>query len=86
MMLQKGETLVYADTTTDEYCEDIVLFVDEENNVYVSFEPEDKYNTEVITPLEYYGEGMIYSGNLQPKEFSPTHFTSVYNIDDCWNY
>ncbi len=86
MMLQKGETLVYADTTTDEYCEDIVFFVDEENNVYVSFEPEDAYSTEVITPLEYYGEGMIYSGNLQPKEFSPTHFTSVYNIDDCWNY
>ena len=26
MMLQKGETLVYADTTTDEYCEDIVFF------------------------------------------------------------
>ena len=86
MMLQKGETLVYADTTTDEYCEDIVFFVDEENNVYVSFEPEDAYSTEVITPLEYYGEGMIYSGNLQPKEFSPTHFTSIYNIDDCWTY
>ena len=86
MMLQKGETLVYADTTTDEYCEDIVFFVDEENNVYVSFEPEDVYNVHIITPLEYYGEGVIYGNNLQPKEFSPTHFTSVYNIDDCWNY
>ena len=86
MMLQKGETLVYADTTTDEYCEDIVFFVDEENNVYVSFEPEDMYNMHIITPLEYYGEGMIYGGNLQPKEFSPTHFTSIYNIDDCWTY
>ena len=86
MMLQKGETLVYADTTTDEYCEDIVFFVDEENNVYVSFEPEDVYNVHIITPLEYYGEGVIYGSNLQPKEFSPTHFTSVYNIDDCWTY
>lgn len=86
MMLQKGETLVYADTTTDEYCEDIVFFVDDENNVYVSFEPEDMYNMHIITPLEYYGEGMIYGSNLQPKEFSPTHFTSVYNIDDCWTY
>ena len=86
MMLQKGETLVYADTTTDEYCEDIVFFVDEENNVYVSFEPEDMYNMHIITPLEYYGEGVIYGNNLQPKEFSPTHFTSIYNIDDCWTY
>lgn len=86
MMLQKGETLVYADTTTDEYCEDIVFFVDNENNVYVSFEPEDMYNVQIITPLEYYGEGVIYGGNLQPKEFSPTHFTSIYNIDDCWTY
>lgn len=86
MMLQKGETLVYADTTTDEYCEDIVFFVDDENNVYVSFEPEDMYNMHIITPLEYYGEGMIYGSNLQPKEFSPTHFTSIYNIDDCWTY
>ena len=86
MMLQKGETLVYADTTTDEYCDDIVFFVDDENNVYVSFEPEDVYNTEIITPLEYFGEGMIYGGNLQPKEFSPTHFTSIYNINDCWTY
>ena len=86
MMLQKGETLVYADTTTDEYCEDIVFFVDEENNVYVSFEPEDMYNVHIITPLEYYGEGVIYGNNLQPKEFSPTHFTSVYNINDCWTY
>ena len=86
MMLQKGETLVYADTTTDEYCEDIVFFVDEENNVYASFEPEDAYNTEIITPLEYYGEGMIYGANFEPKEFTPTHFTSIYNIDDCWNY
>ena len=86
MMLQKGETLVYADTTTDEYCEDIVFFVDEENNVYVSFEPEDVYNVHIITPLEYYGEGVIYGSNLQPKEFSPTHFTSIYNIDDCWTY
>ena len=86
MMLKKGETLVYADSTTDEYCEDIVFFVDEDNNVYVSFDPEDAYNTEVITPLEYYGEGMIYGANFEPKEFSPTHFTSVYNIDDCWTY
>ena len=86
MMLQKGETLVYADTTTDEYCEGIVFFVDEENNVYVSFEPEDMYNVHIITPLEYYGEGVIYGNNLQPKEFSPTHFTSVYNINDCWTY
>jgi predicted glutamine amidotransferase len=86
MMLQKGETLVYADSTTDEYCEDVIFFVDEDNNVYVSFDGEDAYNTEVITPLEYYGEGMIYSANFEPKEYSPTHFTSVYNIDECWVY
>ena len=86
MMLQKGETLVYADSTTDEYCDDIVFFVDEDNNVYASFEPEDAYNTEIITPLEYFGEGMIYGANFEPKEFTPTHFTSIYNIDDCWNY
>lgn len=86
MMLKKGETLVYADTTTEEYCDDIIFFVDEHNEVYVSFNPDDAYNTEIITPLEYYGEGMIYSANLEPKEFSPTHFTSIYNIDDCWTY
>ena len=86
MMLQKGETLIYADSTTEEYCDDIMFFVDEENNVYVSFEPEDAYNTEVITPLEYYGEGMIYGANFEPKEYSPTHFTSIYNIDDCYVY
>lgn len=82
MMLQKGETLVYADSTTEEYCDEIVFFVDEDNNVYVSFEPEDAYATEIITPLEYFGEGMIYGGNLAPKEFSPTHFTSIYNTSD----
>ena len=86
MMLQKDETLVYADTTVDDYCEDIVFFVDEYNNVYVSFDPEDRYATEIITPLEYYGEGKIYGKNLMAKEFTPTHFTSIYNIDDCWNY
>ena len=86
MMLQKGETLVYADTTTEEYCEDILFFVDEDNNVYVSFDAEDAYATEVITPLEYYGEGIIYNTNLSPKTFSPTHFTSIYNISDCWTY
>lgn len=84
MMLKKGETLVYADSTTEEYCEDIVFFVDEENNVFVSFDPEDAHTTQVITPLEYYGEGMIYTSNLAPKQFSPTHFTSFYNIEDCW--
>jgi hypothetical protein len=86
MMLKKGETLVYADSTTDEYCEDFVFFVDEENNVYVSFDGEDAYNTEIITPLEYYGEGMIYNANFEPKEYSPTHFTSIHNIDECWAY
>ena len=86
MALQKGETLVYADGTTDEYCDDYVFFVDDNNEVYVSFDPEDIYNTEVITPLEYFGEGVIYSPNLEQKKFSPTHFTSIYNIDDCWNY
>ena len=86
MMLKKDETLIYADSTTEEYFDDIVFFVDDENNVYVSFDPEDLYSTEIITPLEYYGEGKIYNANLQPKEFSPTHFTSIYNIGDCWNY
>lgn len=86
MMLQKDETLVYADTTVDDYCEDIVFFVDEYDNVYVSFDPEDRYATEIITPLEYYGKGKIYGKNLIAKEFTPTHFTSIYNIDDCWNY
>lgn len=86
MMLKRGETLVYADSTTEDYCDDILFFIDDLNNVYVSFEPEDAYNPEIITPLEYYGEGAIYSPNLEIKEFSPTHFTSVYNIEDCWNY
>lgn len=86
MMLKKGEILVYADSTTEEYCEDVLFFVDDQNNVYVSFDPEDAYETEIITPLEYYGEGMIYGGNLEPKEYSPTHFTSIHNIDDCWLY
>lgn len=83
MMLKKGETLVYADSTTDEYCDDIIFFVDDENNVFVSFDNEDAYNTEIITPLEYFGEGVIYTANLEPKEYSPTHFTSIYNIEDC---
>ena len=86
MMLNKGEVLIYADTTTEEYCDDIVFFVDEDSNVYVSFDPQDAYTTNVITPLEYYGEGMIYTANFEPKEFSPTHYTSFYNINDCWNF
>ena len=86
MMLQKGETLVYADTTTDEYCEDIVFFVDDENNVYVSFNPDDREYFEVITPLEYYGEGVIYTSALQPKEFKPTHYTSIENIAECFTF
>lgn len=86
MALKKDEILIYADTTTEEYNKDIVFFVDDQDNVYVSFEPEDAYVTEVITPLEYYGEGKIYTANLQPKEFSPTHYTSTYNLADCWGY
>ena len=84
MMLNKDEILIYADSTTEEYTDDLVFFVDDQDNVYVSFESEDAYNTYVVTPLEYYGEGRIYSPNLEPKEFSPTHFTSIYNIEDCW--
>lgn len=86
MMLQKGETLVYADSTTDCYAEGMYFFTDEDNNVYVSFEPDDEYATEILTPLEYFGEGVIYSANLQPKEFSPTHFTSIYNVEDYFTY
>lgn len=86
MMLNKGETLVYADTTTDEYCDDVVFFVSEDNEVYVSFNPDDREYFEVITPLEYYGEGVIYTSALQPKEFKPTHYTSIENIAECFTF
>ena len=30
--VKKGEILVYADSTTEEYCDDVLFFIDEENN------------------------------------------------------
>ena len=86
MMLKKGQTLVYADTTTEEYTDGMYFFIDADNNVYVSFDPEDEFATEITAPLEYFGEGMIYGANLQPLEFSPTHFTAYYNVDDYYDY
>lgn len=85
MVLTKDDYLVYADTTVDEYCEDFVFFATEDNEIYASYNPEDYDNVNVVTPLEYYGQGMIYDKNLKPKEFKPTHYTSAYNIDD-WTY
>ena len=85
MVLTKDDYLVYADTTVDEYCDDIVFFATEENEIYASFNLEDYDNEDIITPLEYFGQGMIYDRNLKPKEFKPTHYTNACNIED-WSW
>lgn len=53
---------------------------------YLEKYPKDTEIKIIVDDTEEDIRCMIYSGNLQPKEFSPTHFTSVYNIDDCWAY
>lgn len=86
MMLKKGQTLVYTDGSTDEYTKGLVFFVDKDGSVYVSFEEEDEYATEIITPLEWYGEGEIYDLSLNVVDFMPTHYTAIENINDSWYY
>ena len=79
MILNPRETVVYEDTTTDDYTEDVLFFTDEEHNIYITFDTVDKDEKEVISPLEYCGLGLFYNSNLQPIEFTPTHYTSIFN-------
>jgi predicted glutamine amidotransferase len=86
MILNPREMVVYEDTTTDDYVDDVLFFTDKENNIYITFDTSEREEKEIISPLEYCGLGLFYdSATLKPIEFKPTHYTSIYNNGDYYD-